>query len=402
MDSIPYEASLAINKAAKALRIGDKNSARRFARQASVLAPDLEYAWLILAEVSPLKARINYLERAIHINPGRASSHLQLKSAREMMTNQTDLVSRINIPQVKPIHTPKNYSTQHNLAVPLFLLIIIGGGFFLWGWLGKTKNVLAAILPVSQAVSTGAPETWGGMNLPKPTQTPTLTPTPVPTSTPTQLPTAILLPTQQKRESNDQAGIQFNGDRYIVQSGDTLFKISQNFGVSLFDLADINSINTQAIIYTGQTLLIPGPGHVSISTPAPLEPLPLDENEKYILVDISEQHLYAYESGLLVYSFVASTGMNNATRVGVFSVLDKIPNAYGATWNIWMPNWLGIYWAGSLQNGIHALPILSNGSRLWAGYLGTPISYGCVVLGVNESQQLYDWVSVGTQVEIQW
>lgn len=123
---------------------------------------------------------------------------------------------------------------------------------------------------------------------------------------------------------------------------------------------------------------------------------------KKILVDISEQHMYVYESELLVFSFVASTGMNNATRTGSFSVLDKIPNAYGATWNIWMPNWLGIYWAGSLQNGIHALPILPNGATLWAGFLGTPISYGCVVLDTYDSQLLFDWSEVGVPVEIQW
>ena len=122
---------------------------------------------------------------------------------------------------------------------------------------------------------------------------------------------------------------------------------------------------------------------------------------KYILVDISEQHMYVYEGDALVYSFISSTGMNNSTRVGTFSVLEKIPNAYGATWNIWMPNWLGIYWSGSLQNGIHALPILPNGATLWAGYLGVPISYGCVVLGTYEAQLLYDWADVGTPVEIQ-
>ena len=122
---------------------------------------------------------------------------------------------------------------------------------------------------------------------------------------------------------------------------------------------------------------------------------------KYILVDISEQHMYVYEGDALVYSFVASTGMNNATSTGSFSVLDKIPNAYGATWDIWMPNWLGIYWAGSLENGIHALPILPNGGTLWAGYLGVPISYGCVVLGTYEAQLLYNWAEVGTLVDIQ-
>lgn len=122
---------------------------------------------------------------------------------------------------------------------------------------------------------------------------------------------------------------------------------------------------------------------------------------KYILVDISEQHMYVYEDNALVYSFVSSTGMNNATRVGMFSVLDKIPNAYGSTWDLWMPNWLGIYYSGNLENGIHALPILSNGGQLWAGYLGIPISYGCVVLGVYEAQLLYDWADIGTPVEIQ-
>jgi lipoprotein-anchoring transpeptidase ErfK/SrfK len=131
-------------------------------------------------------------------------------------------------------------------------------------------------------------------------------------------------------------------------------------------------------------------------------PAPEYGGNKYILVDISEQHMYVYEGDTVVYSFVSSTGMKNATRVGLFSVLDKIPNAYGATWNIWMPNWLGIYYSGSLENGIHALPILSNGATLWEGYLGTPISFGCVVLGTYEAQLLYDWVDVGTPVEIQW
>ena len=136
----------------------------------------------------------------------------------------------------------------------------------------------------------------------------------------------------------------------------------------------------------------------------PQEPLPVPSTGggKYILVDISEQHMYVYEGDALIYSFVASTGINNATRVGTFAVQSKIPNAYGATWNIWMPNWLGIYWSGSLENGIHALPILPNGATLWEGYLGRPVSYGCVVLGTYESQLLYEWAEIGTPVEIQW
>ena len=138
--------------------------------------------------------------------------------------------------------------------------------------------------------------------------------------------------------------------------------------------------------------------------PNPQEPLavPATGGGKYVLVDISEQHMYVYEGDALLYSFVASTGMNNATRVGTFAVQSKIPNAYGATWDIWMPDWLGIYWAGGSENGIHALPILPNGATLWEGYLGRPVSYGCVVLGTYDAHVLYNWAEIGTPVEIQW
>jgi lipoprotein-anchoring transpeptidase ErfK/SrfK len=130
------------------------------------------------------------------------------------------------------------------------------------------------------------------------------------------------------------------------------------------------------------------------------DPAVASSSDKYILVDISEQHMYVYENGALLWSFVTSTGMNNATRAGLFHVQSKIPNAYGATWNIWMPNWLGIYYAGGLENGIHALPILPSGARLWSGFLGRPISYGCVVLGEYDSELLYNWAEIGTPVEI--
>ena len=139
-----------------------------------------------------------------------------------------------------------------------------------------------------------------------------------------------------------------------------------------------------------------------VTIPQESLPVPSTGGGKYILVDISDQHMYVFEGDALIYSFVASTGINNGTRAGIFAVQSKIPNAYGSTWDIWMPNWLGIYWSGGLENGIHALPILPNGATLWEGYLGRPVSYGCVVLGTYDAQILYDWAEIGTPVEIQW
>jgi LysM repeat protein len=182
---------------------------------------------------------------------------------------------------------------------------------------------------------------------------------------------------------------------HTVQSGETLAIISMRYGIPTLTLAQVNAIPNLSLIFPGQVLIIPG-GDDSASAATGTS------GEKRVVVDISEQHLYAYQGETLVYSFVASTGMHSSpTRTGTFSVLNKIPSAYASTWNLQMPHWLGIYWSGGLQNGIHALPILSSGQQLWAGYLGTPISYGCIVLGTYEAQLLYEWVDVGTPVVIQ-
>jgi LysM repeat protein len=47
------------------------------------------------------------------------------------------------------------------------------------------------------------------------------------------------------------------GTPYVVQRGDTLFKIARNFGVNMWVLAQNNNINNVNRIYAGQTLLIP-------------------------------------------------------------------------------------------------------------------------------------------------
>jgi lipoprotein-anchoring transpeptidase ErfK/SrfK len=145
---------------------------------------------------------------------------------------------------------------------------------------------------------------------------------------------------------------------------------------------------------------IAAPGDTVIASVAAPD-LPANYNGgKYILVRTGKQHLYAYDNGSPIFSYVVSTGSGNSTRAGTFRVLDKLANAYGADWNFWMPNWLGIYWVGALEDGIHAPPLLSGGGRLWADALGTPVSYGCVVLGVDDAMQLFNWADVGTPVEI--
>lgn len=181
---------------------------------------------------------------------------------------------------------------------------------------------------------------------------------------------------------------------YTVRPGDTLSGIAARFGTTTAALAAQNGLANPELIYVGQVLRLSG----NTITPAPGS-----SGARHIYIYISQQRLYAYEGDRLVYNFIVSTGKApTTTRTGEFKVQSKIPNAWGSTWNIWMPHWLGIYWSGGLENGIHALPVLPNGQTLWAGYLGTPISYGCIVLGTHEAQLLYHWAEIGTPVTIQY
>ncbi len=127
--------------------------------------------------------------------------------------------------------------------------------------------------------------------------------------------------------------------------------------------------------------------------------------DKLIVIGIAEQRMWVFEKKKKVFDFVVSTGEPGSdTAIGDFEVLDKIDVAYASLWNLDMPYWMGIYWADStMENGIHSLPIVKHtGYKLWDGYLGQRVSYGCVILGDADAETLYQWAEVGTKVKIVW
>jgi lipoprotein-anchoring transpeptidase ErfK/SrfK len=120
-----------------------------------------------------------------------------------------------------------------------------------------------------------------------------------------------------------------------------------------------------------------------------------------IYISLSKQHMWVYQDGQQVFSFVISSGIpTRATKPGNFRVQDKIPNAWSNVWQLSMPNWLGIYNVGRVENGIHALPITKRGVRIWGGILGHPASFGCIILNTPDAVKLYDWAQVGALVII--
>ena len=179
---------------------------------------------------------------------------------------------------------------------------------------------------------------------------------------------------------------------HVVQSGETLEGIARRYGTTANSLAKINNLANASLIRIGQRLLIAGSAEAA---------QPAVRGRKKIVVDISEQRCWRYEGEVMLNTWRCSTGRNNSTATGNFRVQSKLRRAFGSTWNIWMPYWLGIYWAGSTENGIHGLPWeATTGRRTWAGLVGTPITYGCVMLNDAVMKEMWEWADIGTAVVI--
>jgi len=156
--------------------------------------------------------------------------------------------------------------------------------------------------------------------------------------------------------------------------------------------------------------------HLSFSTPAP-PPAPLTPEElanvriqnaqrnttaqitdgKYIDINLSDQIMTTFENGRPINSYLVSSGkagMN--TPIGTHQIYNKHPRPWSNKYGLYMPNWMAITSDGLY--GIHELPEWPGGYKEGEDHLGTPVSHGCVRLGVGPSQSVYDWAEIGTPV----
>lgn len=196
------------------------------------------------------------------------------------------------------------------------------------------------------------------------------------------------------REHHATAAIRHPPNTYVVQPGDTLFDIAYNHGFPQWRLEEANPGVEPDELLIGMELTVPS---IDVLFPEPLVP------GKRIEINLPQQRLRAYEDDDLVFDFTCSSGMTSTPTIsGQFQILFKEPQAYAQRWSLEMPHFMAVYYEGpDFANGIHELPIRSNGQRLWASVLGWPASYGCIILDVGDAERLYDWAPVGTLVRIE-
>jgi lipoprotein-anchoring transpeptidase ErfK/SrfK len=188
--------------------------------------------------------------------------------------------------------------------------------------------------------------------------------------------------------------IRYQPTSYVVQPSDTLISISLQVGIPYWKIVEYNPRVATYGLSVGNPIVIP-------PKDAMLE-LPVVVNKR-IVISISQQHMWVYQDGSMIRDHVVSTGIpSSPTMAGIFQIKSHVLNAYASRWDLYMPHFMGIYDATPyLENGIHGLPLLSSGVRLWGSVLGRPASYGCIILTLQAAEELYNWADDGVVVEIQ-
>jgi LysM repeat protein len=195
---------------------------------------------------------------------------------------------------------------------------------------------------------------------------------------------------------------------YLVQRGDTLGRIALQHGVSLQSLAQANGISPTSWVYYGQTLAIPGSSENTESAapapapavPPPTAPPPIASSggERWVDVNLTTQHLTAFEGNTPVFNSPISSGTwQYPTVVGQFRVYirheSQTMDGRYLGYDYVLPGvpYVMYFYKGFALHGTY-----------WHNNFGTPMSHGCVNLPTPAAQWIYNWSDYGLLVNVHY
>lgn len=180
---------------------------------------------------------------------------------------------------------------------------------------------------------------------------------------------------------------------HTVQAGETITSIAWDYGVPYPYIQQANP-GVDALT-AGMQLTVPSADNF-LDFPVVYD--------KRIVVSISGQWTKVYEDGSLKWDWKSSTGINSSpTWPGIYQIISHEPNAYAANWDLYMPNFMGVYRpipGSDFTNGFHGFPTRGGGQLLWENSIGTRVTYGCILLSNTNAELLYNWAEEGVVVEI--
>jgi lipoprotein-anchoring transpeptidase ErfK/SrfK len=223
----------------------------------------------------------------------------------------------------------------------LILILVLGGLSTYFGSptfsLAFNNNKHMAISQAQGAKQTRTPTptaTFTPTPTPTATFTPTITPSPTPTETPSPTPTNTPEPTKKAKKPKAKKG-------------------NYNF---------------------------------------PGRPRGVDENERWIDVDLSLQRIYVYQGDQQVNNFLVSTGTwQHPTVTGTFKIYVKYRAADMSGPGYYLPRVPYVMYFYK-DYGLHG--------TYWHHNFGTPMSHGCINLRTPDASWLFSYASVGTVVNV--
>lgn len=371
------------------MRANNRTEARQWAEHAAMLAPHMEDPWLILAAIASPRASLEYLQRALKINPTSPRARKGMEWATQRLReSQPRKSSDVSAPGKGPERSGKQSTSKRSLLFPILLfgLGILVCGVAAW----SASPVLASFMerPAPVAAMPTHPPSWAQVYIPKPTYTPqslaqtiieaTATPTfalpdlptEIPTDLPTDLPTemAVVIPTLENTPESTVQAVQ----------------------------ANTPEPPTAAPTWTGSISVevVPDTPTAELPTPAPNTSYVSSGGERWIDVNLSQQMVYAYEGNAVVNSFLVSTGTwETPTVTGRYHIYVKLRYTDMTGPGYYLPNvpYTMYFYQGY---GLHG--------TYWHHNFGTPMSHGCVNLDTNDAAWLYNWASVGTLVNVHY
>lgn len=117
---------------------------------------------------------------------------------------------------------------------------------------------------------------------------------------------------------------------YLVQTGDTLFRLALRFGTTVSALQAANGLGGSTRIYVGQSLVIPGAGPAATPAPAGPTPNPAAAGGRHTVLPGETLFRLALRYETTVAALQAANGLGSSTLIYVGQVL-VIPGAAGTT-----------------------------------------------------------------------
>jgi lipoprotein-anchoring transpeptidase ErfK/SrfK len=379
----------------EALRNGAMEEAREWAERAAQLMPQSEEPWLMLARVSRPGESVEYVRRALDLNPNSARAKKGMEWAMrrqnempEARAGAGNLMKQLQSPAQSDSSSRTRNPRRRNAFLPA-VLVVMGCAVFLFAaWSAARSPVLASIMgssnpPVAQQprVSYARVEIAkpAGQAQPVAVNIPDIAAVPTLTNTPVVEPTAELgvadvvvadAPTTIVQPVNTA----------IVPTVDSSVQGVEPTGVALAEIVQ----DTPTSEYVAPTAAPNIPPVVAGS----------GDGVHWIDVDLSQQRLYAYAGDTLVNSFLASTGTwQTPTVTGSYKVWVKLRSSDMTGPGYYLPDvpWVMYFYK---DYGIHG--------TYWHNNFGTPMSHGCVNLSIPDAEWVYNFSSVGTVVNVHY